>query len=314
MTASAVLVSGANGFIGSALCRQLAASGYRVRGTVRRKHESESGGIEFCTVGAIDESTDWSSPLAGMEAVIHAAARVHVTRDTAANPQLEFDRVNEAGSVRLARQSVDAGVRRFVFLSSIGAAVAETATAGGCRPTPYQISKLHAERALSDALRKTDTELVIVRPPLVYGPGARGNLPRLIRLVDRGIPLPLASIRNRRSLVGLTNLCDLLLRCLERPEAAGETFSAADETVSTPALVRRIAEALGRPARLWPCPPALLRMAGWLTGRQAAVAGLVESLEVDARKARHVLGWSPATSMAEELARTAREWRSHDTR
>lgn len=311
MTRRTVLVSGANGFIGSALCRWLAAAGYSVRGTVRIRNESVPADIGVRTVGNLDELPDWSKALAGIDAVVHTAARVHIAHETAADPQAAFDRVNVEGSERLARQAAETGVKRFVLVSSIGAEVAEETGLSGSVASPYQISKLKAERALKQVSLETGLELVIVRPPLVYGPGAPGNFPRLMRTIDRGIPLPLASIRNRRSFIGLTNLCDLLHHCLERPEAVGQTFPVADETVSTPTLIRRIAKALGLAPRLWPCPPILLEMAGRLTGRSAIIARLTESLEVDTAKARRILNWTPRVLMAEELASTAAWWREH---
>ena len=309
MTNRLVLVTGANGFVGSALCDHLATGGYRVRGAFRQRCGSASADVETRMIGEICETTDWSGLLAGVDSVVHAAARVHVVNETAADPLAAFRRVNVAGSVRLACQAAASGVKRMVFLSSIGAALAEHASPAGPSATPYQLSKLEAERALTRIARETGLELVIVRPPLVYGPGARGNFLRLMRIVDRGIPLPLASIRNRRSFIGLSNICHLLRLCLERPEAAGQTFVVADETLSTPELIRRIAHALGRPHRLFPCPSGLLRLAGLLSGQRAAIAGLVESLELDAGNAQHALDWLPVVSMEEELARAAAWWR-----
>jgi len=302
-------VTGANGFVGSALCNHLSASGYRVRGALRQRDRPVPTEVDTRMIGEICETTDWLSLLAGVDLVVHAAARVHVVDETAADPLAEFRRINVAGSARLACQAAEAGVKRMVFLSSIGAEVAEHASSAGPSATPYQVSKLEAERALTQIARETGLELVIVRPPLVYGPGARGNFRRLMRIVDRGIPLPLGSIRNRRSYIGLSNLCHLLRLCLERSEAAGQIFVVADETLSTPELIRRIAHALGRSPRLCPCPYWLLRLAGLLIGQRVAIAGLIESLELDARNAQHVLDWLPVVSMEEELARAATWWR-----
>ena len=260
-------------------------------------------------IGDIGEATDWSDALCDVDFVMHAAARVHVMQEEMADPISGFRRVNVAGSARLARQAAKAGVRRFVFLSSIHAEIAARASSTGVEPEPYQVSKYEAEQALKEISEDSGLELVIVRPPLVYGPGAKGNIQRLLRIVDRGLPLPLASIENRRSFIGLTNLCDLLCRCLGSAEVAGRIVAVADDTLSTPALVRRIAEALGRPARLWPCPPVLLRLGGRLTGQGAAVERLIESLEVDSGEARRLLDWSPRTSMEDELALTAARWR-----
>ena len=302
-------MTGASGFVGSALCDHLSASGYRVRGALRQRCNSTSAVIDTRMVGEIGETTDWLSLLADVDLVVHAAARVHVFDETAADPIAEFRRINVAGSARLAYQAAEAGVKRMVFLSSIGAELAEHDSPTGTSATPYQVSKLEAECALTRIAGETDLELVIVRPPLVYGPGARGNFRRLMEVVDREIPLPLASIRNRRSYIGLSNLCQLLRLCLERAEAAGQTLAVADETLSTPELIRRVAHALGRSPRLWPCPLGLLRLIGLLAGQRVAIVGLVESLELDARNAQLVLDWLPAVSMEEELARTAAWWR-----
>lgn len=309
MTGQFVLVTGANGFVGSALCGHLVQRGYRVRGAVRVDHRNVPGDVEIAKIGEIGKDTDWSDALAGADLVVHAAARVHVMREAMADPIAGFRQVNVAGSARLARQAAEAGVERFVYLSSIHAEIAAKALSSGDPAEPYQVSKYEAEGALTKIAGETGLDLVIVRPPLVYGPGAKGNIPRLLRVIDRGLPLPLASIDNRRSLIGLTNLCDLLCRCLARAEAAGRTIAAADETVSTPGLVRRLAKALGRPARLWPCPTAVLRLAGILTGQTAAIERLTESLEIDTGEVRRLLDWSPKTSMDDELALTAANWR-----
>ena len=309
MTNRLTLVTGANGFVGSALCRHLVAGGHAVRGSVRSHRPGGADDIDWRQIGEIGGATDWSGVLDGVDAVFHVAARAHVIRESSTDPLAEFREVNVAGTARLARMAAGAGVRRFVYLSSIGADIAAKAASTGRPAQPYQVSKWEAERALAEIAGETGLELVVVRPPLVYGPGARGNLPRLMRLVDLGVPLPLASIDNRRSLIGLSNLCDLLCRCLIRPEAAGRIIVAADETVSTPALVRRIAKALGRPARLWPCPTGVLRLAGRLTGQRAAIESLTESLEIDAGESCRLLDWSPTTSMDDELALTAANWR-----
>lgn len=309
MTSKLVLVTGANGFVGSALCRQLVARGHAVRGSVRSDGEGRGDEVDWRRTGDIGKATDWSGVLDGVDAVVHTAARAHVIRESSADPLAEFREVNVAGSARLARMAADAGVRRFVYLSSIGADVAVKAAAEGRLAQPYQISKWEAERSLAEISGETGMELVVVRPPLVYGPGARGNLPRLMRLIDLGVPLPLGAIRNRRSLIGLSNLCDLLCHCVTHRAAGGRTLAVADETLSTPALIRRLARALVRPVRLWPFPATMLRLGAALIGQSAAVSGLTESLELDAGPARALLDWSPIMPMDEELALTAAWWR-----
>lgn len=317
MTSSSVLVTGMTGHIGGALTATLRTAGFSVSGAGRSKSLPErfGHGIEYVEVGALGAETDWSKPLRNAEAVVHLAGIAHVVRKGNNDLLSTYRRVNTLATERLAIQAARAGVRRFVFVSSVlihGHHSQSSPFQESDRPAPsdpYARSKWEAEKSLVRIARETELELVIVRPPLVYGPGAKGNFLRLMRIVDRGTPLPLASIRNRRSLVGLTNLCDLLRHCLERSEAAGQTFLAADETLPTPALVHRIADALGRPARLWPCPPELLRLGGRLTGQRSAVARLTESLEIDSGKARRLLDWSPSVSMGEELMAAAAWWR-----
>lgn len=320
MKDKSVLVTGATGFIGQALIAQLRSAGLPVKGAARSKpRPGQFGrGFECVAVGGLGSGTDWAAAVENVAAVVHLAGRAHVMRDGGGDLICAYRQVNAYATERLARQAAEAGVRRLIFVSSalvngshstdLPFSEADSPAAGG----PYARSKLEAEHALRLVAADTGMELVIVRPPLVYGPCARGNFLRLMRVVDRGIPLPIASIRNRRSFVGLSNLCGLLRLCIDHPAAAGETFLAADETLSTPMLVRRIADALGRPVRLWPCPTSLLELAGRLTGRSSTVARLTESLEVDSGKVRRMLGWSPATSMAEELASTAAWWRGRE--
>ncbi len=312
---AAVLVTGASGFVGRHLCRSLLEDGHEVRAAVRDP-ASAPPGVAVVAVGEIGAGTDWAAAVDGVETVVHLAARVHVTSDAAADPLAEFRRVNVAGTEVLARAAAAAGVRRLVLLSSIkvnGEATTTTPFREDDPPAPqdpYGVSKLEAERRLRAVAGETGLEATIVRPPLVYGPGVKANFLRLLRLVDRGLPLPLAAIDNRRSLVGVRNLCDLIGRCAVDPRAAGEVFLAGDGAdVSTPDLIRRIAAALGRPARLFAVPPALLVGLGRLTGRGAAVERLRGSLQVDIAKARRVLDWTPPVTLDDELAATAAAYR-----
>lgn len=311
-----VLVTGATGFVGRALVPALAERGHAVRSAVRR---AGSGLLGEVAVGEIGPETDWSAALQGVDVVIHLAARVHVMQDTAADPLAAFRRVNTDGTERLARQAAEAGVRRLVLVSSIKVngerAERPFTELDPPRPEdPYGISKAEAEAVLRRVAEEAGLEAVVVRPPLVYGPGVGGNFARLLALVERGLPLPLGAVDNRRSLVGRCNLVDFLVRCAEHPAAAGETFLVSDgEDLSTAELIRRLARALDRPVRLWPVPPALLYAAGRVTGRTAVVERLCGSLQIDSRKGRERLGWAPPATVEEELARTAAAWRAAST-
>jgi nucleoside-diphosphate-sugar epimerase len=299
-----VLVTGANGFAGAAICRHLLACGWTVRGSLRSAAAMVPEGVEKVVVGEIDAATDWSAALEGVDAVVHCAARVHVLQETEADPLAAFRRVNVAGSRNLATQAA-AGVRHFVFLSSIGAAVAERQPSSA---SPYQQSKLEAEAALRDAASQSSMVLVMLRPPLVYGPGAPGNFRRLARLIAAGRPLPLAAIANKRSLLFVGNLAGAVEAALGCQFAPEKPLALCDgEDLSTPELARRIGRACGRPARLFALPPLLLKWTGRLLGRGAAVAALTGSLTVDNGPIRKSLGWSPAFGVDEGLAMTFRD-------
>lgn len=306
-----VVVTGATGFVGAALVPVLRARGWRVRAAVRSTGRTAAD--EEALVGSLGEPFDWAPVLHGADRIVHLAARVHLMRDTAADPLAEFRRTNVAGTLSLARAAVDAGVRRFVFVSSIkvnGESTRKGVPFGADDPPapvdPYGLSKREAEDELFEIGRSTGMEVVVVRPPLVYGPGVKANFDAMMRWLVRGIPLPLGAIRNRRTLVGLDNLVDLIATCLEHPAAGGEVFLAGDdEDLSTTDLLRRLAAALGVPARLVPVPEAMLEAAATLLGRRAVAQRLLGSLQVDIGKARRVLGWSPPVPVDEGLRRTA---------
>lgn len=310
-----VLVTGANGFVGTALCERLKTDGVAAIGAVRSSGNPTS--CEPCVVGDLDGHTNWRVALTGISHVVHLAARVHVTDRHVSHSLSWFREVNVAGTVNLARQAVDAGVRRFLFVSSIKVN-GEHTPVGPFRPDDppcpkdaYAQSKHEAEQALLEIGRRTGLEIVIVRPPLVYGPGVKGNFLTLLRAVQREWPLPLASCRNRRSLIGLTNFIDLLKTCLTHPAATGEIFLASDgEDLSTPELLHRVAHALGLKPRLFRFPPSLLQLASRLIGRSSVYDRLCGSLHVDASKVRSRLVWSPPSTVGEELRRTALWYRS----
>lgn len=308
-----VAVTGANGFVGSAVCDRLVQTHHTVRPVVRTSSSNRPGAF---AVGDIHGKTDWREALQGMDCVVHCAARVHVMDDRSGDPLAAFRAVNVEGTQRLAEQAVQAGVRRLVYVSSLK--VLGEATPPG-KPfhaksapepkDPYGISKWEAETALRAIGNASGLDVVVVRPPLVYGPGVKANFARLVQAVARGIPLPLGSVSNRRSLVGLDNLTDLIATCAQHPAAAHQTFLVSDGLdTSTPELIQAIAHALGRPARLWSVPVALLRLAGRLSGQGAQVERLTGSLQVDIRHTREVLGWTPQVTLQQGLQSVVQEF------
>ena len=310
-----VLVTGANGFVGFNTCRLLREGGFVVRAAVRRagRLPARLSEDEIVVPGDIGPGTEWGPVLEGVSAVVHLAGRVHVLRETVLDPQGEFYKANVDGTERLARAAASARVRRFVYVSSIG--VNGKSTHGrpfteGYTPSPhnsYAISKWEAEQSLRRVAEETGLGVTVLRPPLIYGPGVKANFLRLMRLVNRGLPLPLRSIDNRRSLIYVANLANAIAVCLDHPKAAGETFLVSDgEDVSTPELIRRIARSLGRSVWLLPLPPPLVRAAGRLMKQSASVEPLLDSLEMDSSKIARTLGWRPPSPMMEGLEETAK--------
>ncbi|MEY2954318.1 MAG: hypothetical protein RLZZ401_2405 [Pseudomonadota bacterium] len=311
-----VLVTGASGFVGQGLLDDLQARGqFTLRAALRQPGiawRPSGSRVDSVVVGELSTDTDWDPALAGIDTVVHLAARVHVMRDRLADPLAAFHAVNVQASVQLARSAARAGVRRLVYLST-AKVHGESTLAGESfsenSPTqpgdPYSISKLEAEHALRQTLDKTATELVVLRPPLVYGPGVGANFGTLIRAIRRGIPLPLAAIDNQRSLVGLGNLTDAIILCLTHPAAAGQTYLLSDQhDLSTPRLIRLLAAAMERPDRLWSLPPAVLyRAAAWL-GRASVAQRLCDNLCLDARQISRELGWKPRYSVVESIQRS----------
>jgi len=329
-----ILVTGANGFVGSALCRELMARNHAVRRAVRRVEDSphlstlpegegvvnlpfQEGEEVVVPVGDINPDTDWSDALDQVDCVVHLAARVHVMKDTASEPLAEFRRTNTETTEHLARCAAQAGVRRLVFMSSIKVNGEGTSNAPftesdpACPSDPYGVSKWEAKQALARVAVDTGLEVAILRSPLIYGPGVKGNFLRLLKTVMRGIPLPLASINNRRSLLHVGNAVDALALVATHPAASGKTFVLNDgQDVSTPDLIRRLAVELGVPGRLLPCPPFMLRLAGRMLSKADSVSRLVDSLQVDSSAIRRELGWAPPYSLEQGLRATAQWYRN----
>lgn len=308
-----LMITGANGLVGRSACARALEGGMRVCGATRQAFALPSG-VEAMVVPGLDSPTGWVDALTDCDAVLHAAARVHVMHDSVADPLVEFRKVNVDGTLHLARQAAAAGVRRFVFVSSVkvngegtGAGHPFTASDAPAPQDPYGISKNEAEQGLRQIAAETGMEVVLVRPPLVYGQGVKANFASLMRWLQRGIPLPLGAITdNRRSLVALDNLVDLLITCIDHPAAANQTFLVSDdEDLSTTGLLRRMGKAMGKPARLIPVPPALLRLGAAALGKGDIAQRLLGSLQVDITHTRQTLGWTPPIGVDEGLRRAA---------
>jgi len=313
---SRVLVTGAGGFVGSVLCPLLESAGYLVRAAVRTDRPMTAGVSEQAVVGEIGAHTDWTVALPGVDLVIHLAAQVHIMR-AAAEAAAGYMEANARGTERLAHEAARYRVKRFIYLSSVkvyGEGAAQRAYTANDVPhpqDPYGVSKWQGERLLLQSASGTGMQCAVVRPPLVYGPGVQANFLRLLRWIDAERLLPLGAIHNRRSLSSVWTLCDLLIRLLDHPAAANRIWMVSDgEDLSTPDLVRRIASAMGRRARLLSVPPALLRLGGALTGKGADIRRLCDSLTVDITETRAQLGWSPPLSLDEALTRTVNWYRT----
>jgi len=307
-----IMVTGANGFIGKSICDLLDDSATRLIKVVRRPQN-----INEIGVGEIDCNTVWRKALEGVDVVVHTAARVHVMNDYVDDPLSEFRKVNVEGTLNIARQAAAANVNRFIFISSIKVN-GESTTLGkpftaDDQPNPadsYGISKCESEVGLRNLAEESGMEVVIIRPPLVYGPGVKANFLSMMRWVKRGVPLPLGAIHNKRSLVAIDNLVDLIKACIEHPRAANQIFLAGDgEDLSTTELLLRIGKALGKPARLAPFPVSLLTFVASLLGKTDVAQRLCGSLQVDISKARTLIGWEPPISVDEGLRRTVENFK-----
>jgi len=303
-----IILTGASGFVGSRLLSQLEQCSERqVIGLCRRLPQGQSNS-RLHAVGDLHQA-DPSAYLQEVDVLIHAAARAHIMNDEVADPLAEYRRVNVEGTLNLARQAAAAGVKRFVFISSIG-------VNGNINTRPFRVddlpnpaepyaqSKWEAEQGLMQLAAETNMEIVVIRPPLVYGPGAPGNFGSLVRWIEKGIPLPLGAVHNKRSLIGIDNLVDLIIRCIDHPAAANQVFLAGDgEDLSTTELLRGVGNALGKPARLIPVPAGMLQFGAILLGKKAMAQRLLGSLQVDISKTCELLDWTPPYTVEEGLKR-----------
>ena len=311
-----VLLTGTTGFVGRGLVKVLETQGHQVSSLVREFSARLPDSVTQIECGDLlhyleFEARNLTETLEDVDAVVHLAARVHIMHDTSADPLKEFRKVNTETALNLARLAAKAGVKRFLFLSSIK--VNGESTTGEpsfseqdiCNPIePYAISKFEAEQGLLQIAQETDMEMVIIRPPLIYGPGVKGNFASMMRWVDKGIPLPLGAVNNQRSLLALENLLDFITRCLAHPRAGNQIFLLSDgQDISTTELIQKLAQAQGKKARLLPVPVSLMTMAAGLFGKKVVADRLFGSLQVDSSKAFELLEWSPVVSMDEQLRR-----------
>lgn len=303
-----IVITGASGFVGRALAERLQCDGEQVLGICRGDRDLS---FPIVTIPSLEDPWALRKTLNGAEIVVHCAARAHVMQDTAEDPLSVFRKINRDMTLAVARKSAESGVRRFVFLSSIKVNGESTSGRGPFRPDeqacpedPYGFSKLEAEQGLIEIASETGMEVVIIRPPLVYGPGVKGNFASMMRLVKKGLPLPLGAVHNKRSLVALDNLVDLIVTCIDHPDGANQVFLAGDgEDLSTTELLRAVAVAMGKPSRLLPLPAGLLMAGAAILGRKAVAQRLLGSLQVDISKAQSSLGWQPPLSVNDGLKR-----------
>ncbi|WP_335921489.1 SDR family oxidoreductase [Shewanella chilikensis] len=304
-----ILVTGASGFLGSHICKSLSSRNIQYVPVVR----GESSFVDCCKIDCVDESTDWSGALNNISTIIHCAARVHLMRDLSSDPITEYRKTNTFGTINLARQAADAGVKRFIFISSIKVN-GDSSKPGRpfnkynekCPKDCYGISKAEAESQLLKIARETGLEVVIIRPTLVYGPGVKANFHSLMNLVYKGLPLPFGSIKNKRSLVSVLNLVDLIITCIDHPKAVNQVFLVSDDyDVSTASMVKHMSQALGKSCRLIPVPLWCYHLVGKVTGKMDVVDRLLGSLQVDITDTKNTLDWIPPQTLEEGFKETA---------
>ena len=313
-----VAVTGANGFIGRELVNRLSSEGFAARALLRKRGQEAPPGFEQYVIGDLNSDIDFGRALSEATVIAHLAARVHEMNEDHENAYPLYERVNTQTTLNLARAAAKLKVRRFIFLSTAkvnGERTQDRAFAEKdepCPSGPYAISKWKAEQGLRRIGQESGLEVVILRPPLVYGPGVAGNFLRLMELVNRTRVLPLGDLDNKRSMVGLQNLTDMILRCVTHEQAAGETFFVSDgQDLSVTELIRLIASGLARRLILLPAPKRMLKILATLAGKQAVVQRLVDSFRVDIGKARRLLNWEPSTTVHSELMRTVQWYMRH---
>jgi len=313
---SRVLVTGASGFLGRALLSSMAVTHHTLIAAFRKKEPAINHNFQTVLVGDLSKSTDWSSALNGVDVIIHTAARVHIMNDIAKDSLAMYRKVNFEGTMALANQAIIAGVKRFIFISSIKVNGEETSIDKPFKPDnisqpvdPYGISKAETEQALLELAEINDFEVVIIRPVLVYGPGVKANFLNMMSWLNRGIPLPFGSVKNKRSFLALENLVSFIVHCVnykKTPKAANQVFLVSDgEDISTTELLKKTAKALGKRAWLFPVPVYLMKMAAKIVGKVDMANRLFGSLQVDSSKTSELLGWYPVITMDEQLKKTA---------
>jgi nucleoside-diphosphate-sugar epimerase len=317
MIPKSILVTGASGFVGKAVAQRLALMGmYKLILPLRTLSKDLPQGMNVIPISDIHGQSDWKEMLNGVDLVVHAAARVHVMREQAPDALAAFRKVNVEGTLNLARQAAEAGVKRFVFISSIkvlgegtSLGIPFTAEDVPAPSDPYGISKFEAEQGLKALVMVTNMELVIIRPVLVYGPGVKANFQKMTWWLYKGIPLPFGAVRNRRSLVFLDNLVDFIVTCMNHPAAANQTFLVSDgDDVSTSDLLRKLARGLGKSERLVPIPVWLMSVGATVLGKQALAQRFFGSLQVDISKNQQLLGWTPPVSLDHGLSLTTQHF------
>ena len=318
-----IFITGAGGFLGKDLIRRLQSEGrYRLSASVRNAETNVTAGVVMHFTGAMDTRTSWTAALTGVDVVVHCAARVHIMADKSADPLQAFRDVNVDATLHLARQAAAAGVRRFVFISSIKVNGEESQVGRPYTPDDepkpidaYGLSKWEAEKGLLQLAEEVEMDIVIIRPVLIYGPGVKANVQNMMRFLRRGIPLPLGAIHNKRSFVALDNVTDLIVTCLDHPAASNQVFLVSDdEDLSTTDLLRRMARALHTPARLVPVPSWLLKGTAKLLGMSGFSQRLCGTLQVDISKTRSLLGWAPRIGVDQALDGTARHFLDQNKR